>query len=281
MRMPSTRLMVFNAAAVLVALAAVLAVVRSFLVTTAVAPCSDRYQTSMTFPLERNGALLTATDIQARTGGRDSGLIENLEVISLKRGPGPAALSIALPKGSAAPNSSVVPKGGISFSWQPRSLRDQAAVCLSYQIFLPGDFDFNLGGALPGILGRADQSNDHFLVQPAWRYGGTIGVTNFVTLAGRKWKQVVDGEGQAIPRGRWVKLDQEVVLNGPELENGVLRLWLDGVLAIDKADFVYRNKAEVGIGGVAADVYYSGEDATSRSPADAKVLMSPFELRWQ
>ena len=122
----------------------------------------------MAFPLERDGVVLTATDIQARTGGKDAGLLENLNVVRLKKGPAPVAMSVELPKGSAAPTSSVVPKGGISFAWQPRSLKDKSTVCLSYQVFLPSDFDFNLGGALPGLVGQADQSNDRFLARP-WR----------------------------------------------------------------------------------------------------------------
>lgn len=281
MKMPSTRVVLFNAAAILIAVAAIIAAIRSFLVSSSIDPCSERYATSMVFPLERDGAILTATDIQARTGGRDAGLLENLEIIPLKRGPTPIAMSVSLPKGSAAPNSSVVPKGGISFPWQPRSLRDQPAVCLSYNIQLPADFDFNLGGLLPGVLGRADQSDDHFLVQAAWRQGGTVGSTNFVTLAGKKWKQVADSESFTFPRGRWVKVDQEVVLNNPDQENGILRIWIDGALAIDKNDFGYRTKPDVGIAGVAADIFYNGEDAASRSPADSKILLSPFEIRWK
>jgi hypothetical protein len=281
MKMPSTRVMLFNAVAVLIAVAALVAAIRSFLVSSSIDPCSERYATSMVFPLERDGAILTATDIQARTGGQDAGLLENLEIIPLKRGPAPVVMSVSLPRGSAAPNSSVLPKGGISFPWQPRSLRDQPAVCLSYNIQLPADFDFNLGGLLPGVLGRADQSDDHFLVQGAWRQGGSVGATNFTTLAGKKWKQVADSEGPAFPRGRWVKLDQEVVLNTPDQENGILRVWVDGALAIDKTDIGYRTKSDVRITGVAADIFYSGEDAASRSPADSKVLFSPFEIRWK
>jgi hypothetical protein len=40
-------------------------------------------------------------------------------------------------------------------------------------------------------------------------------------------------------------------------------------------------KPDVGITGIAADVFYSGEEAGSRSPADTKVLLSPFEIRWK
>ena len=280
MSMPSTKTMLFNAAASLVAIFAVVGVVRTWLAPSTMPSCSERYSTSMVFPLERDGVVLTATDIQARTGGRDAGLIENVDVIRLKRGPVPIAMSVELPKGSAAPTSSVVPKGGLSLPWQPRSLKDKSTVCLSYQILLPSDFDFNLGGALPGVFGGVEQSNDRFLVQLGWRQGGSIGATNYVTLDGKKWKQQAETEGYAIPRGRWVKIDQEVILNEPDLENGVLRVWLDGALAIDKADIAYRVKPDITLVGVAADVFYNGEDVSGRAPADAKVMLSPFEIRW-
>jgi hypothetical protein len=280
MSMPSTKTILFNAAASLVAILAVVGVVRTWLAPSTMQPCSERHSTSMVFPLERDGVVLTATDIQARTGGRDAGLVENVDVIRLKRGPVPIAMSVELPKGSAAPTSSVVPKGGLSLPWQPRTLKDKSTVCLSYQILLPSDFDFNLGGALPGVFGGGEQSNDRFLVQLGWRQGGAIGATNHVTLDGKKWKQQAEAEGYTIPRGRWVKIDQEVILNEPDLENGVLRVWLDGALAIDKADIAYRVKPDITLVGVAADVFYNGEDVSGRAPADAKVMLSPFEIRW-
>jgi hypothetical protein len=281
MKTLSARLVLFNAAAILVSVAAIVGVVRSYLVTRSMGPCTERYATRMVFPLQRDGVILTATDIQARAGGRDGGLLENLEIVPLEKGPAPVAMSVSMPKGSAAPNSSMIRAGGISFPWQPRSVRDQPAVCLSYSIQLPADFDFNLGGMLPGLLGRTEQSGDQFLVQSAWRQDGIVGATNAVTLDGKSWKQTVASEGPAFARGRWVWVDQEVVLNAPDRENGVLRLWVDGALAIDRSDFVYRTKSDVGITGVAGDVFYGGQEVGSRSPADTKVLLSPFEIRWK
>src|SRR5262249_20803835 len=113
-----------------------------------------------------------------------------------------------------------------------------------------------------------------------WLQGGTLGVTNFMTLKGKKYRQQTDADNLTIPRGRWVQLDQEVVLNGPEQENGVLRVWVDGALAIDRADFEYRSKSDMGVTGIAADVFYAGEDIAARSPADTKIWLSPFQVRW-
>jgi hypothetical protein len=147
-------------------------------------------------------------------------------------------------------------------------------------MLLPSDFDFNLGGASPGLMGLADQSADRFLVRPSWQQGGAVGVTNFMTLNGKKFRQQTDAEGYSIPRGRWFQIDQEVVSNAADRENGTLRIWIDGALAVDKADFAYRARPDVAFGDVSADLCYTGEDAvTARSPADATLWLSPADRR--
>jgi uncharacterized membrane protein YfbV (UPF0208 family) len=71
-----------------------------------------------------------------------------------------------------------------------------------------------------------------------------------------------------------------VVLNAADQENGILRVWIDGSLVIDKTDFAYRVKPDIAVSGVAADLFYSGEDISARAPADARVMLTPFEIRW-
>jgi hypothetical protein len=149
-------------------------------------------------------------------------------------------------------------------------------------MLLPSDFDFNLGGALPGLMGQADQSADRFLVRLSWQQGGAaVGLLlEFPAVERHEIRHA--NEGYSIPRGRWFQVDQEVVLNASDRKNGTLRIWIDGALAIDKGDLAYRAKPDVAFAGVAADLYYTGEDAvTARSPADATVWLSPFEVRWQ
>ena len=281
MKMPSARLVLFNAAAILIGLGAIVGVVRSFFVSDALAPCGQRYTTSMAFQLERDGALVTPTDIQARAHGRAGARVENLEILRIKGAPAPLAMSIALPKGSSAPGTQAEERGGVTFPWQPRAIRNQAAACLSYNMLVPADFNFSFGGALPGFLGQGEASSDSFLVQAAWRRGGDLGANTQATLQGKPTREDTETTGATIPRGRWLKVEQEVVLNAPGQRNGVLRIWVDGVLAIDVANAVYRADADVGLAGVAADVFYSGDERTSRSPADAKILLTPFELRWK
>jgi hypothetical protein len=50
---------------------------------------------------------------------------------------------------------------------------------------------------------------------------------------------------------------------------------------IERSDMAYRTKADVGLTGVSADVFYGSEDSRDGAPRDTKVWLSPFEVRWQ
>lgn len=279
MKMPATKVMVFNIAAGLVTIAALAAVVKSLLISPTSTPCSERYTSATFFALERAGVMLTAADLQSGLGGRDAGVLDNVAIARAKDGPVPIALSVSLPKGSASPRSAAETKGGMSFPWEPRAAQNKAAACLSYQVLLPADFEFARGGTLPGLRGAeaAEPPEDGFVAPMVWRSRGRGGTTMRLTHGGETRSWPAEREAVTLPRGRWVKLEQEIVLNTPKKADGTLRVWVDGALVIERSDIVYRTKPEVVMSGVAADVFY-GEEA---APKDTVVRLSPFELRWQ
>ena len=71
------------------------------------------------------------------------------------------------------------------------------------------------------------------------------------------------------------------MLNGPKQADGVVRVWVDGALMIDRGDLDYRTRPGVTISGVAADVFYGTADGSGPAPADTKVSLTPFDMRWQ
>ena len=79
MKLPGTRVILFNVAAGLVTIAAVVAVVRSLVRTPELAPCTERYPSGTVFALEQGGVLLTSADLQARLSGKDIGLGDNVQ----------------------------------------------------------------------------------------------------------------------------------------------------------------------------------------------------------
>jgi hypothetical protein len=279
MRLPSTKFMVFNAAAALVGLAAVVAAARSVLMPAGLAPCTERYHSMTAFALERSGTTLTAADLQASLGGRDVGVLENVTIGPVKDAPAPLSVAVALRQASSAE-----PKGGATFPWEPRVLQGKTSACLSYHVLFPSNFDFQRGGALPGITGAdAGPQGDTFVARLAWRPKAAGGATVRVAENGATRALPVERSGFDFPRGRWVKLEQEVVLNTPKKNDGTLRVWVDGTLAIDRTDIAFRAKPDVAMSGVSVDVFYGSapDDTQAMAPKETKVWLSPFELRWQ
>ena len=189
--------------------------------------------------------MLTAADLQSGLGGKDAGVIDNLAIAKLRDAPAPIAMTVSLPKGSTLAAHGCAARGGMSFPWETRLLQGKTAACLSYSVFLPGDFPFGRGGALPGISGgdAEGRAADGFVARMAWRHGGSGGATLRVMSDGETRSTPADREGFAFPRGRWVKVEQEVVLNTPKQADGILRVWADGRLAMDRTDMTYRTQA--------------------------------------
>jgi hypothetical protein len=280
--MPGTKVILFNAAAVLVAGAALIAAGRSALMSSTTAPCSARYNNVLRFALTRGGAVMTTVDLQATLGGKDLGVGENVTITPVTNAAYPAAMTVSLRKGTTAPQDTAA--GGMSFPWWPRSLQDRSAACLAYDVLLPADFDFHRGGTLPGLTGvSASESGDGFSAPLAWRANGRGGVTTRVTQDAETHRFAAERESVALPRGRWVRLEEEVGLNTPKKADGVLRVWVDGSLAVERTNMTYRASPDVVLSGVAADVFYGAGDgnAAAAAPKDSRISLSPFEIRWQ
>jgi hypothetical protein len=279
----NVKVILFNLAAVMVTVAAVGAVVKSWLISAQTEPCTQRYPSATILALERGGAIVTTSDLQARLSGRDVGVAENLLIERIKDAPSGVAMSIQLTKGAASPQATAVGQGGMSFPWEPHAMHKKVAACLAYNVRLPADFDFHNGGVLPGIFGseEAVAGADAFSAQLAWRADGHVGVTERVTKGGTTRALVAENDDVSFPRDRWVKVEQEVVLNAPQGEDGIMRVWIDGSLALEETAIVFRTKPEVTVAGVAAEVSYGGNDGAAAAPKDSKVWLSPLEIRWQ
>ena len=285
MKPHAAKVIIFNAAAVLITVGALVGVLRSYVFAPTATPCSERYLNSAVFALERAGVTLTAADLQSSLGGNDAGVLENLSVGRLEDAPAPLVLNVKLPRGSGSPLSETQPKGGVSFPWQPRVARGKTAACLSYSVLLPANFESHRGGVLPGIRGAdlAGQSADGFVARLAWRPDRRGGATLRVTTGEKTERYLAERESFTFPRGRWVKLELEAVLNTPKQADGILRAWVDGSLAIERTDMAYRSRPGVAVSGVSVDVFYGAEDASiaASAPKDTKVSLTPFDLRWQ
>ncbi len=253
-------------------------------------PCSETYPSATEFALKTDaGKPMSPIELQARAGADEWGVLERAKVIALEGAPAPFVMTVQMPKGSASIYRSDVPKGGLTFRWQPQDLVGATSACLSYSVFLPADFNFGGGGELPGLFGGANY-------QPATRTEGAAGVAS-------RFKWGADGKGDlalqvpaitgangpfnleigsfVIPKGRWVPVEQEIVLNTTGQADGSARLWVDGDLKIQRSKISWRTDDTVTLTGVIHDVWYGGATSAATAPKDTMLALTPPAISWK
>lgn len=286
MAISSRTAIVFNVAAVVVAVSALGAAVRSWMVKPSVAPCETRYSNVLAFKLERDGRVVTPVDLQGRSGGRDIGLDRNVEIGAEPGAPKPIAIKVRLPAGTGAPDAANSAAGGMTFPWEPANIRPHAAACLAYSVRLSDSFDSSHNGVLPALEGANDAGDQRFSVGAAWLNSGESGLASEIALkpepgeTPRKPVTEVETTNVAFPKGRWLRVNQEMVLNAPGESDGIVRLWIDGKLVVDRTDVRLRSEKSVTFTGVAARAHMLGDHMGTPAQADSSIALTPFELMW-
>lgn len=278
------KLFLFNAAGAVLGLATVAYIVRDALLSDSVAPCGPRYQQAMAFALQSDGAPIGPADLQARLAGRDWGVMENVSVARATNGPSPFVLHVNLRRAPVAQPGDGSPSSGMGFQWMPRQLAGARSACLSYSLHLPSNFEFAPGGALPGFFGGPEPgpaaTGGGFSVRARWRGDGRLDIRAALSGAPEILVLPVDQPRLVLARGRWTRIDQEVVLNSPGAADGIIRVWIDDVLKLERTGLAIRGRQD-GLAGLVADVHYSRGDLTwVPSPRDTSLQLSPFEIRW-
>ena len=241
-------------------------------------PCSTRFPaaTQMSFQ-KTDGAPMTPAEFQARVGMGEHGVIEKTAV-RRTGGAYPLVLDVKI----GGPGSGDF---GAGFFWTPSGLQAPSSACLAYNVQVPQDFDYATGGMLPGLYGAnpsaAAGAQAGFAGRVMWSNSGAFGVeTNLSDFnMAQSGQPLLHRSVAVLPRGRWVSVEQEIVLNSPNAKDGLLKLWVDGRLVIDISDIAWRG-ASFALTGVLADVGYLASHEASDKKATALTL-SPLQLSWQ
>jgi hypothetical protein len=276
MRMPSMTVILLNGAAALIGIASMVTIGRSLLGGNEAESCRVRYDNAVQWSLLRDdGQLLTPSDLQARLGTSEWGVLDRVNVVKVDHGPG-TALAIDLAARRTATQSH-----GAGFEWGPQSAGPVTAACASYAFKLDPKFDFASGGRLPGLLGGPAGSDrtsaEAFSARLVWDDAGRLEVLSQAPGGSRALNN--ERHAAELPRGRWVAVDQEVILNTPGQSNGILRIWLDGKLSFESHKVAFRTDAAATVRGILAEVSYARQPGAARDGAKP-VLVTPFEFRW-
>ncbi|MGI9405590.1 MAG: polysaccharide lyase [Hyphomicrobiaceae bacterium] len=228
-------------------------------------------------------------DLKARLGQKAWGLDENVTIgPDGPDGPdGETVLTVRLPRGSINPKNKTAPLGGMGWRWRPPLPDRLDRACLTYRLYLDRDFGFRRGGKLPGLFGgdapaggRATDGRTGFSARLMWRHGGAGEVYAYIPGHPENRGASLGRGAWWFDRARWIEITQEIVLNAPDKADGSIRIWIDGVLRLERHGLVLRTSASVGIDGVMADVFFGGKTASWAAPHDTMLRLSAFDLRW-
>jgi hypothetical protein len=248
------------------------------------APCSSRYATAVMMSLQRpsDSMPMSPPELQARVGRGERGIVEKANVVRVNGAPSPVVLDVKVGGGQDQDT-------GVSFAWQPPGVAKASAACLSYNVKLPEDFDLSSGGILPGLFGELATAGGPggqtgFSTRMAWQSGGGLGAhinlsdTNSINQGADP--DYLPARDTSMPLGRWVAVEQEIILNRLNANDGVLRLWVDGRLKAELRTLAWRGHGAIRFGGAVSDISY----ISSRSSTDKKlsnIRLSPLRLAWE
>ncbi len=259
-------------------------------------PCFGFYPPAVSLNLKKgNGELLTPEALQGRSRSQDWGLIEKLKVERTKGAPAASVFTFNLTKDDVS--SSLNKKGGASFPWRPSQLNGATSVCFAYNVWIPQGFEFAAGGILPGVASRlnlqrdeTDSDDDGELVRRlrahlTWSKAGQLGFVAFDPSAKHSNDRLVLRTKNTLVRGRWHRLEQELILNGPDKRNGKVRLWVDGDLILDEKSVVLRKTGDAkfytALYHVSHGTPFGNGNGNVKLNKDSTIRISPMEFSWK
>jgi hypothetical protein len=235
-----------------------------------VTPCSTRFSSMTQMSLQKPGGMpLSPAELEARAGLGERNVMEKASVRKADGSPSPFVLDVKV----GGPQSA---DSGIDFRWTPNGLAKADAVCLAYSIYVPADFDFASGGALPGVFGEATGSmtgaQRGFASRLVFGGGGELGidvnVSDTTSSAQDGAAQVRWTQSGTIERGRWTAVEQEIILNNANAKDGVVRIWTGGRLRLETLDMAWRATAAMRVSGMLSEIGYNGvQTATNKKPS--------------
>ncbi|VDB84555.1 unnamed protein product [Peniophora sp. CBMAI 1063] len=169
-------------------------------------------------------------------------------------------LRVLYPEGSINPANR--PQGGAQFYANPLDITEARSVTLEYDVYFPADFEFVLGGKLPGLFGGkescsgGDAALDCFSTRLMWREEGA-GELYLYAPKDKQTKELCSLPPESVcessyglsiargsfnwTRGGWTHVAQTVVLNTPGRQDGEFRLDVNGAPVINRRDVYYRS----------------------------------------
>ncbi|KAH7100000.1 hypothetical protein BKA62DRAFT_831308 [Auriculariales sp. MPI-PUGE-AT-0066] len=195
--------------------------------------------------------------------------------------------------------------GGWGYDFKgPVDLSQSDHVLFSYAVYFPADFDFVLGGKLPGPFGGSNDETAHgcaggrqdgrdlcWSSRLMWRENGAGEIYVYVYLPDNKENLLRLQGSEADPgiygfsiargaftfaRGGWTVVSQRIKLNTLGQKDGELELWVNGTSVIHATGVVLRKVAATQVRGIEAETFFGGSNSNWASPRDQTAWIAGY-----
>ncbi|MDB2686497.1 hypothetical protein N9Y42_04740 [Mariniblastus sp.] len=189
--------------------------------------------------------------------------------------------------------------------WQLELDGEYEEAYVSYRVQFAEGFDFSRGGKLPGLAGgSAPTGNAPAEGDNGWT-GRLMWLSDFTGEPGEPEQLVSqaisyakytdsgfnqdgrdedethwidpDGDRTEFNSGVWYQITQRVVMNTPGVSDGVIQVWLDGVLVHDQTDVLFRTVDDLKIDQVYFSTFFGGGEGWETTK-DETVFFDDFEV---
>jgi hypothetical protein len=191
------------------------------------------------------------------------------------------ALRISLPKGrSGCPEN-----GNTCVNWKPHIAAQLDSLTYSYWVKFPENFDFVLGGKLPGIGsdnartgGVKPNGRDGWSVRAMWVKGGQLGQYVYHVDQPGNFGDFFPWDAPPVEKGKWYQVKTLVRLNTPGKSDGVITSWLNGKQVLDKHDLRFRLGDDLKIERFLFAVFFGGSGPEWAPRNNMQVYLDDFTL---
>lgn len=221
--------------------------------------------------------------------------VENMAFVSEPDGRFPKFLRVQYPRGSYDPGTALkglAPMGGMQFTSRFANIKVSSsdAFLLTYSVRFDRDFDFVLGGKLPGLYGGIPKSGGHipsgrdgFQVRVVWQRGGKGALYAYLPTSSTVYKGITygtvlgPGAWQFRP-GEWMEITQYMQLNQPGDNNGRMTVWIDGTPVLEACGLRFRDVPSLKIDGIFFSTFFGGNEPEWASRKDTHADFADFRL---
>jgi hypothetical protein len=186
-----------------------------------------------------------------------------------------------------------VTEGGLVFRAPLPQGNTNHSVLLSYWLKFDADFQWVKGGKLPGLCGGEcptggrDVLPDRFSIRYMWRENGVGMVYAYLSYPPNPGTGLNIGVGswRWQSDGQWHHVQEELVLNTANENDGVIRVWYDRPTTetpnFEQKNLRYYDRTmhpDLGIDKLAFSTFHGGEDASWSPQRDVYAYFADFQL---